>query len=334
MNKAKFGKSNVFTSNEMIVVYILVGLCLLIGCVNNAFFSANTIVDTARAMLTMLMFALCEMIVIISGGIDVSFPAFASFAMYVTTKLMLDTGLDNIFLAFVIAGGIGAGLGLINAFLVGTFKIPTLIATLGTSSLINGALLSFVGTNEISNLPTTLEAASKTFLFQVGSGDKVSSMSVFVIVPIVLCVLVWFLLRYTMLGRAIYAIGGDQNSARRAGFSVIKTQYFIYIFVGLIVGITGMTYTILSRNSNPINLMGSEMMVIAAVVLGGARITGGHGNVIGTVLGVALISIVQNNLIMLGVPTYWQTFVIGVLIIVGCSITSIKAKRIALSPKI
>lgn len=330
----KFVKNNIFTSNQAIVIYIIIGLCLMIGIANNAFFSANTAVDTARAMLTMLMFAMCEMIVIISGGIDVSFPAFASFAMYLTTKMMIDNGWDGVLPAFLIAAGIGAGLGLINAFLVGTFKIPTLIATLGTSSLINGALLAFVGTNEISNLPSQLDAASKFFLFQVGSADKVSSMSVFIILPIVLCVVVWFLLKYTMLGRSIYAIGGDQNSARRAGFNVVKTQYFIYIFVGVIVGITGMTYTLLARNSNPMNLMGSEMMVIAAVVLGGARITGGHGSVLGTILGVALISIVQNNLIMLGVPTYWQTFVIGVLIIVGCSITSIKAKRIALSPKI
>ncbi len=330
----KLAKNNVLTSNEAIVIYIIIGLCLVIGLVNNSFFSVGTVIDTARAMLTMLMFALCEMIVIVSGGIDVSFPAFASFAMYFTSKLMIDNGWDGVLLAFVISGLVGLALGVINAFLIGTFKIPTLIATLGTSSLINGALLSFVGVNEITNLPTQLDSMAKAYLFQVDLGNKVSSMSVFIILPVVLCVVVWFLMKYTMLGRAIYAIGGDQNSARRAGFNVVKTQYFIYMFVGAIVGITGMTYTLLARNSNPNNLMGSEMLVIAAVVIGGARITGGHGSVLGTVLGVALLSIVQNNLIILGVPTYWQTFVIGMLIIIGCTITSIKAKRIALSPKI
>lgn len=321
-------------SNEMVVVFIIVVLCILIGVVNSAFFSVGTVIDTARSMLIMLIFALCEMIIIISGGIDVSFPAFASFSMFLTSKIMIANGLDGAPIAFVMAGIIGLLLGLINAVLVGTFKIPTLIATLGTSSLINGALLAFVGVNEITNLPPRLDSISQVFLFTVKSNGLQSSMSILIIIPIVLCIIVWLLLKYTMLGRTIKAIGGDIGAAHRAGFNVVRTQYFIYMFVGAIVGIGGMTYTILMRNSNPVNLMGSEMMVIAAVVIGGARITGGYGNVIGTVLGVLLINLVTNNLIMLGIPNYWQAFFVGMLIIVGVSITSLRAKRIAQSTKI
>lgn len=336
MEKIKNTRSKeLWSSNQMIVIYIIAALCIVIAIVNpKAFLTANTPIDTARSMLTMLMFAMCEMIVIISGGIDVSFPAIATFAMYSTTKLMIMMGWDGIFLAFAISGGIGLVLGLINAFLVGTFKIPTLIATLGTSSLIHGMLLSFVGVNDITNLPPQMDKAAKIFLFQVDTGSGMASMSIFIILPIVLCLIVWFLLRYTMLGRSIYALGGDISSAQRAGFNTVRTQYFIYLFVGAVVGITGMTVTLLARNANTGNLMGLEMLVIAAVVIGGARITGGHGSVSGTVLGVALINIVSNNLILLQVPTYWQTLVIGLLIIAGCTITSIKAKRIALSSKI
>ena len=322
------------TSNEMIVVYIIAVLLVMIAAINPDAFGPATFIDTGRSMLTMLMFALCEMIVIISGGVDVSFPAFATFCMYATTKLMVTSGIDGVLLSFVIAGAMGFALGALNGFLVGTCKIPTLIATLGTSSLIHGALLSFVGVNDITNLPTEMDTAGKWFLFQVDTGNGVSSMSTFIILPIILCFVVWFLLRYTMLGRSIYAVGGDVNSAQRAGFNVVKTQYFIYMFVGLIAGIGGMTYTLLSRNANTTQLMGSEMMVIAAVVIGGARITGGHGNVLGTVLGVALINIVSNNLIVMGVPTYWQTFVIGMLIIAGVAITSFKAIRVSASAKI
>lgn len=322
-------------SNQMMVVLIIVALCLLIGIVNPVFFGINTVIDTVRSMLVMLIFALCEMMIIISGGIDVSFPAVASFSMYFTTKFMIDMGIDNVFVGFVIAIVVGMLLGLINAVLIGTFKIPTLIATLGTSSLISGALLAFVGVNEITNLPPKLDSLSQVFLFTVKKADGLqSSMSIMIIIPIVLCIIIWILLKYTMLGRTIYAIGGDINAAQRVGFNVVKTQYFLYMFVGAIVGIAGMTYTILMRNSNPVNLMGSEMMVIAAVVIGGARITGGHGNVVGTILGVLLINLVTNNLIMLGVPNYWQAFVVGMLIIIGVSITSLRTKRIAQSPKI
>ena len=326
---------NIMNKDETIVGIIIVILSIAIGIANPVFLSIGTIIDTTRAMLVIIMFALCEMIVIISGGTDVSFPAVASFSMFTTTTLMIAWDIDNIVVAFIVAGGIGIVLGAINAVLVGYFQIPTLIATLGTSALYSGALLSFVGVNEITNIPKSMDQLSKMYLFSVESSSGIkSSMSVLIILPIILCIVVWFVLKYTMLGRSIYAIGGDVVSAQRAGFNVMKTQFFIYIFVGFIAGIAGITYTILMRNSNPVNLMGSEMMVIAAVVIGGTRITGGQGSVLGTILGVILITIVSNNLILLGIPNYWQKFFMGVLIVLGTTITSLRAKKIALSPRI
>ena len=103
---------------------------------------------------------------------------------------------------------------------------------------------------------------------------------------------------------------------------------------GSIAGIASIAYMILMRQADPSVLMGSEMMVIAAVVMGGTRITGGHGSVLGTVFGVILIALVQNNLIMLGVPTHFQTFVVGLIIVIGTSITSLRAKKISNSAKV
>ena len=322
-------------SNEFIVIYIIVALSLFIGIMNPAFFSAATVVGTSRAMLVTVIFALCEMAIIISGGIDVSFPAFATFCLYATTKIMLHFGIDSVWFGFLCAAVLGLGLGSINALLIGVFKIPALIATLGTSSVVNGATLAFLGSVEIANIPKGMDAVSKMFLFTVTNDAGVqSSLTILIILPVVLCLLVHFLLRHTMLGRGIYAVGGDANAAKIAGFNVLKIQFMLYMGVGAVIGIAGMTHAILMRNANPSNLMGSEMMVIAAVVIGGTRITGGHGNVLGTLLGVLLIALVSNNLIMLGVPNYWQTFVIGLIIVAGTSITSIRAKRIAQSPKI
>ena len=144
----------------------------------------------------------------------------------------------------------------------------------------------------------------------------------------------WILLKYTMLGRGIYAVGGDKNAARIAGFRVVFIQSFVYILAGALAGVGGVTYMILMRQAHPQVLMGTEMMVIAAVVMGGTRITGGHGSISGTILGVTLIALIQNNLIMLGVPTYAQTFVVGLLIVVGTSITSLRTKKIQNSVKI
>lgn len=324
-----------FTTNEMIVVYIIIGLSILIGSVNPAFNSISTLINLSRTMLVTLIFAMCEMMVIVSGGIDVSFPAIASLAMFGTVNIMLKNGLDNVFFAFIIGALIGALLGLLNAFLIAIIKIPPLIATLGVSSLTNGATLAILGAKVITNLPEKLDKLYKVYLFTYTNPDGINySLTVLILIPIGICMLGWLLLKYTMLGRGIYAIGGDIRAARIAGFNVTGIQFFVYILSGSLAGIAGVTYMILMRVADPSVLMGSEMMVIAAVVMGGTRITGGHGTVIGTVLGVALISLVKNNLIMLGVPAHYQTFVVGLILIIGTSITSLKAKQIANSAKI
>ena len=176
-------------------------------------------------------------------------------------------------------------------------------------------------------------AAPAEAMLRQGSGQPVLWAALFLI-PVGICVLCYLMLRYTMLGRSIYAIGGDQRAAHVAGFNVRGTQFFVYMLSGGIAGLGGITYMTLMRQADPSVRMGREMMVIAAVVMGGTRITGGHGKVIGTVLGVALITLIKNNLIMLGVPAHFQTFVVGMVIVVGTSITSLRAKSSANRAKV
>ena len=142
------------------------------------------------------------------------------------------------------------------------------------------------------------------------------------------------MLRYTSFGRSIYAIGGDARAARVVGINVTGVRYAVYILTGAVIGIAGVSYMAFNQQADPNVLMGSEMLVIAAVVVGGTRITGGYGSVFGTILGVVLIALIQNNLIMVGVPPEWQTFVVGLVILIGSSLTSIRAKTIADGPKI
>lgn len=322
-------------TNEMIVVYIIACLSVVIALVNPAFASPATLVSLSRAMLVTLMFAMCEMIVIVSGGIDVSFPAVASLAMYGTVQIALATGLDNAWASYGIALLIGVACGALNALLIAVVRIPPLIATLGTSSIISGATLAFIGVKIVSNIPASLDGLGKVSLLTYTSPDGVSyALTALFLIPVGICVLCYLMLRYTMLGRSIYAIGGDQRAAHVAGFNVRGTQFFVYMLSGGIAGLGGITYMTLMRQADPSVLMGSEMMVIAAVVMGGTRITGGHGKVIGTVLGVALITLIKNNLIMLGVPAHFQTFVVGMVIVVGTSITSLRAKSSANRAKV
>jgi simple sugar transport system permease protein len=138
---------------------------------------------------------------------------------------------------------------------------------------------------------------------------------------------VFLLLRYTMLGRGIYALGGAREAAERAGFNVSRIQYFIYGFVGLLSGIAGLAYGAMNRQANPQDIVGTELDVIAAVVLGGASLTGGRGSVIGAILGVTLVTIMSNSLVLIGVPSEWRRVVTGAIIIIGTGIPAIQAQR-------
>lgn len=333
MNKIKF--KNFATTNEAIVAYTIVVLCLLIGFANPAFFSFSTVITLSRAMLITLIFAALEMVIIISGGIDVSFPAIACISAYSTIKLILKFDIDSIAFFYIFASAIGLCFGAINAYLIAKRNISPLIATLGVSSIANGATLAFLGTKEFSNIPDHIDSLSRSFLFSFTNSAGIKyQMTTLILIPIVLLIVFFIVLKFTTFGRGIYAIGGDENAARIAGFNVVRIKSFLYMFSGVLAAIGGVTYTILMRQSSPQNLMGAEMMVIAAVVVGGTRITGGHGTVLGTVLGVLLIAIVQNNLVMVGIPTSYQTFVVGLIIVMGTGITSIRSKHIANSAKI
>ena len=332
----KEGKlKEILTSNQMIIVYIIVVLSTAIGIKNPLFLDFSTVITLGRALLVTMIFAIAEMVVIISGGIDVSIPATACAALYIPVCIFKEKGIDSAIGAFIFAAVIGLVIGLLNAVLVSLLKIPPLIATLGVSSITSGMTLTFFGTAQISRLPSKIAALNKAYLFSyTNKAGNTYAMTLFILVPIILAIVIHLILKYTMLGRGIYAIGGDQNAARIAGFNVVRLQFIVYMFSGMMAGIAGMIYCILGNNANPLNLMGAEMMVIAAVVIGGTRITGGHGGVIGTVLGVILIALIQNNLIMLGVPSYWQTFVVGAVIIFGTAITSLKALAIEKSQKV
>jgi simple sugar transport system permease protein len=314
--------------NEVLVAVTLVALCLIIGLNNPTFFTVGNLFTLLRSSIVTGIFAMGVLIVIISGGIDVSFTAIGIFALYATVKLLLHFAPDaSMGVGFLIAAMIGLGLGLINAFFIARFKLPTLIVTLGTLSMFHGFLLFAIGNQIIRDIPPALTEFARAAVVQIPQerGMAILHPAVFLLLAVV--IIVWLLLNYTMLGRGIYALGGAAEAAERAGFNVTRIQYFIYGFVGLLSGIAGMTFGALARQANPQDLVGTELNVIAAVVLGGAYLTGGRGTVIGTLLGVILVVIANSSLILIGVPTVWQRVVIGVIILVGTGIPAIRERQ-------
>ncbi|WNC15673.1 ABC transporter permease [Brevibacillus brevis] len=319
----------VVQTSEFYVAVVVLALFLVIGSQNEAFFTTANLFDLIRSGVVPGIFVMCAMLVIISGGIDVSFPAIATFSMFSATKILHSIQYDGpVIAAFLLSGLIGLCLGIINAVFISLFRLPTLIVTLGTSSMFSGFLLTFVGSSQISDLPRSLLAFSKEQIFKFTNESGITvGLPAAVLITLGVIVSVAMLLRYTMIGRGIYALGGDAVSAERIGFSPVRLQFFIYSLVGLLAGIAGMIHTTMMRNSNPVDLLGTELLIIAAVVLGGTRITGGHGTVLGSLLGLILVVTIQNSLILLGIPSYWQRFVIGALILIGTGVAAYQVKR-------
>lgn len=314
--------------NETVLLIVMVVVVAIISMINSQFLTVYNLFDLLRSSITDGFFAIGVMIVMISGGIDISFPAIGAFAMYTTTIIFNTLEYEgSILLPMITAMLIGIALGSMNALFIHVFHIPTFIATLGTQNIICGILLTFIGSDAIMRLPDGFTAFSKSSLITVPAQVGKSSLPSAIILLIVISIIAWFILNHTMLGRGVYAIGGNPVAAQRVGFHVGLIQLFIYCFAGGVAGISGLTYTCLVRTSNPFDIIGTELTIIAAVVLGGTSISGGKGSVRGTLLGVFMITIISNSLIMVGISTYWQRAVLGFLIILSVSIAAFQGKR-------
>ena len=311
----RFYKKN---KQETYLILTIILTALLIGIKNPVFFTASNLAEIIRNLIIDGMMAYAIMLGIIIGGIDVSFPAIAVCSMYITNRFAQSVDYSGpVIVLFVMSMGIGLALGLINGFLITRFKLPAFVVTLGTSSAFYGLLISVVGGSQVNRLVDPLEKVSKFRLWVVTSGASQTIIPVTFIFMLVIMLLTWFILNKTMLGRMIYAIGGDRIAAERVGFPVNKIIIFVYAYIGLVSGLAGLSHSIQTRCC-----MGGEMTIIAMVVLGGTKISGGRGTVLGTFLGLFLITMVKSCLILVGIPSTWQTLVIGIVIVIGTGISS------------
>lgn len=320
---------DLFKRNEFLVALVLIGFSVVTGIVDPAFFSVANLFDLLRASTVTGIFAIGVLLVLLSGGIDVSFTAIAAFSMYTATLWLTNSGLElHWSLVFLLSMSLGLALGLVNAVFIGVFRLPTLIVTLGTLSLFRGFLLTVVGTDLISNLPASMREFSRAALFRYESLEGIRyTLPLAFLFLIVVVVITWFVLYRTMLGRAIFAYGGNPEAASRAGFNTVLLQFFVYSYVAVLAGLGGIIHASLARVANPFDLVGLELNVIAAVVLGGASIMGGRGTITGTLLGVLLITVISNSLITLGIPSTWQRVVVGLLILLGTGVPAYRELR-------
>jgi simple sugar transport system permease protein len=304
---------------EWFTVALIVVTCLIVGTLNPRFFQFATLFDLLHSGTTVSLFALGTLVVLASGGIDVSFTAIAALTMYSLTKAVFAWWPDAPFALILIAGALGGVvLGIVNGVLVHRLKAPSLIVTIGTQYLYRGLLLTFVGTQFFMNIPHSMDSFGRLPLFFYHTADGLRAvLPVSVLALVVAAVVTWWLLNRTMMGRGVYAMGGSLPIAERLGYNLRAIHLFVFGYTGMLAGVAGILHVSTNRLANPFDLVGTELDVIAAVILGGARITGGTGTVAGTLLGVVLVTLINSVLILVGVPSTWQKVIIGAFILIA-----------------
>lgn len=304
MSSLKANALSAFLIKYGILIAFLV-ICILLSIATPFFFTSQNILIVLRQVSINGILAIGVTFVIITGGIDLSLGSVlaltgvvaAGFAHPDTYPLIVPIGLALM---------TGLIIGAANGFISTLGKVAPFIVTLGMMTIARGLALVWSGGRPVTNL-------SPAFNY-IGGGDFL-----FIPVPILLFLLVIILsgvtLKYTRIGRYIYAVGGNEEAARASGIRVNRVKLFAYILCGLLAGLAGVVLAARINTGQPNAGIAYELDAIAAVVIGGTSLMGGRGSIMGTVIGVLIIGVINNGLDLLNVSSYYQQIVKGVIII-------------------
>ncbi len=288
------------------------------------FFTVGNLANVTRQSAITAILAVGQTFVILTAGIDLSVGAIAALSASVSAVLMtsrieavgLTIGPVHFLVGFLIAIAVGTLCGLLNGLIITRGRIPDFIATLGTLATLRGiALLVTGGLPVPSHLTATeLKGYLPQQMIWMGSASMLG-IPVPGIIAMVVVVAGWFLLRYTALGRAIYAVGGNQEAARVSGISIERTKMAAYTLCGLLAGIGGFVLAGRLNSANALMADGENLRSIAAVVIGGTNLFGGEGGVIGSLIGALIMGVLGNGLNLLNVSAFWQRVIQGLVIV-------------------
>ena len=246
--------------------------------------------------------------VILTGGIDLSVGSIL--AVSAMSALIVAQGVNYSIVTIPVALLVGAGFGLINGTLISALKLPPFIVTLGSLTAVRGLARLFG--NDTTVFQSDLSFGGIAGSFTTPLGD----ISWLTVIALAVVAIAWFILRRTVLGIHVYAVGGNPAAARLSGIKVWFVLLFVYGTSGLLSGLAGLMQAAQLQSANGLQLgTGYELDAIAAVILGGTSFVGGVGSVIGTLIGALIIAVLANGLILAGVSDVWQYIIKGLVII-------------------
>jgi rhamnose transport system permease protein len=295
---------NLRFSRELVLLGVLITITLVMAQLSPFFFTLGNLLDTSRYFVEIGLIALGMTLIIITAGIDLSVGAGLALVS-VAVGFSFAAGLP-LPLALVLGLLTGLGAGLFNGLFITHLDLHPLVVTLGTFALFRGLAYGLSDADAVSSYPAWFAYFGQAYL-----GPIPGQLILFVVAVIV----VWIVLSRTSFGRYVYAIGSNEEAARFSGVPVWRVKLALYTGTGFLVALAAIIYTSRVSTARADSGLGLELDVIAAVVLGGASIYGGVGTIAGSVLGVLIIATLRNGLVLAGVPSTWQLFLLGILVI-------------------
>lgn len=297
-----------FRRQELIVFLCLVLVVAFLSLRTNTFLTSDNLWNVARNFTWIAIPAFGESLVIMIGGVDLSVGSNMALASLVTA-MSLQAGLA---VPWAVMAGLLAGslVGGVNGLLVGRVRLPPFVVTLGTLSIIRGITFGLAGGWPVRGL-----SPSFRFLGQADLNLGLVAIPIPVLVMLTLALLVTLMLRRTILGRYIRVLGDGERALLVAGVGLTRLKVLVYTLCGFLTALGGILMTARLGVAAPTAAVGYELDIIAAAVIGGTSLFGGEGSILGVLLGAALMQVLRNGLVLLGIPAYWQSASIGALIL-------------------
>ena len=289
------------------------------------FLNVNNLLNIANQIAVIAIIAIGMTMVIITGGIDLSVGSLIALSAVVTARLIRDyagaEAASTFGMTACCLGGVGSGalVGLFSGTMVTLFRVPPFIVTLGMMLVASGLAYILADGQSINQVPDA-------FIW-LGRGDDFLGIPNAVVLMLVMYAAAHILMTRMVLGRYIYAVGGNADAARLSGISVRRVLLIVYTMAGALAGLGGVVMASQLKSGTPTYGQMYELYVIAAVVVGGTSLAGGEGKVLGTLIGALIIAVIQNGMNLTGVESYTQKVVLGAVILGAVLLDRIKRGR-------
>lgn len=301
---------------EYTIYVVLVILFLVCSMISPYFLTANNLLSVFKQLCVGLLIAYGEMVLIISGFLDLSAGSVLALAGVLSVASYKASG--SMFLAIVVAVIVGIACNIVNAFFVANCNVPAFIATLGMQQAARGIALYYTGGANILQLGNYVT---------IGQGTIGGWFPIPVIIVIFITIVVWYIVNHTRYGRGIYAIGGNRSAAEASGINTKVSIYKSYIINGVLISVAGMIFMARNNAGLPNGASGYEMTGLTAAIVGGTSFVGGIGTVTGTVAGAFIVGLLENVMNLIGVNSYIQQIIKGAIIVLAVAFDVISKSR-------